>query len=152
MKDQSLDLFTSLSIDKDISGQVTQCISMLPCAGLKPTTQATVVTYSPPTSEVCGLNPRYSGAVVTYSPPTSEVCDSNPRHNGAMITYLLPLWCAVQIRDPMWECCLLLTDVSSLQYRILHRGHNGAVVTYSTPISEVCGCNPGPYVGKLVVA
>ena len=32
------------------------------------------------------------------------------------------------------------------------QGHGGAVVTHSAPTSEVCGSNPRPYVGKLVVA
>ena len=31
-------------------------------------------------------------------------------------------------------------------------GHCGPVVTHSPPTSEVCGSNPAPYVGKLVVA
>ena len=31
-------------------------------------------------------------------------------------------------------------------------GHDGTVVTHSPPTSEVRGSNPGPYVGKLVVA
>ena len=31
-------------------------------------------------------------------------------------------------------------------------GHGGAVVTHLPPTSEVGGSNPGPYVGKLVVA
>ena len=31
-------------------------------------------------------------------------------------------------------------------------GNGGAVVTYLPPTSEVGGSNPGPYVGKLVVA
>ena len=35
---------------------------------------------------------------------------------------------------------------------MLMRGHGGAVVTHSPPTSEVWGSNPGPYVGKLVVA
>ena len=30
--------------------------------------------------------------------------------------------------------------------------HGGAVVTHSSPTSEVGGSNPGPYVGKFVVA
>ena len=32
------------------------------------------------------------------------------------------------------------------------RGHGGPVVTHSPANSEVGGSNPGPYVGKLVVA
>ena len=32
------------------------------------------------------------------------------------------------------------------------RGHAGAVVTHSSPPSEVGGSNHEPYVGKLVVA
>ena len=32
------------------------------------------------------------------------------------------------------------------------RGHGGVVVIHSSPISEVCGSNPGPCVVKLVVA
>ena len=32
------------------------------------------------------------------------------------------------------------------------RGHGGSVVTHLPPISEVSSLNPGPYVGKLVVA
>ena len=31
-------------------------------------------------------------------------------------------------------------------------GHSDTVVTYSPPTSGVCSSNPGPYVGKLVVA
>ena len=31
-------------------------------------------------------------------------------------------------------------------------GYGGAVVTYSPLTTEVCSSNPGPYVGKLVVA
>ena len=34
----------------------------------------------------------------------------------------------------------------------LERGHGGVVVTHSPPISEVSSSNPGPYVGKLVIA
>ena len=32
------------------------------------------------------------------------------------------------------------------------KGHGGAVVLHSPPTSEVSGSNPGPDVGKLVVA
>ena len=32
------------------------------------------------------------------------------------------------------------------------RGHNGAVVTHSPLTSDFVGSNPGPYVGKLVIA
>ena len=31
-------------------------------------------------------------------------------------------------------------------------GHSGIVVTYLPPTSEVGGLNPGPFVGKFVVA
>ena len=31
-------------------------------------------------------------------------------------------------------------------------GHGGDVVTHLPPTSEVCGSNPGPSAGKLVVA
>ena len=30
--------------------------------------------------------------------------------------------------------------------------YSGAVVAHSPPTSEVCGSNPRPYVGKLLVA
>ena len=33
-----------------------------------------------------------------------------------------------------------------------YRGQGGTLVTHSPPTSEVGGSNPGPYVGKLVVA
>ena len=32
------------------------------------------------------------------------------------------------------------------------RSHGGSVVTHSLPTSDVSGSNPGPSVGKLVVA
>ena len=32
------------------------------------------------------------------------------------------------------------------------RDHGGAVVTHSPPTSDVGGANPGPHVGKLIVA
>ena len=32
------------------------------------------------------------------------------------------------------------------------RGHHGAVITHSPPMSEVFGSNTRPYLGKLVVA
>ena len=34
----------------------------------------------------------------------------------------------------------------------LYGGHDGIMVTNSLRTSEVSGSNPGPYVGKLVVA
>ena len=38
------------------------------------------------------------------------------------------------------------------QFHPILRGHGDTVVTHSPPTSEVSGSNPGPYVGKLVVA
>ena len=35
---------------------------------------------------------------------------------------------------------------------VLKAGHSGAVVTHLPSTSEICGSNPGPYVGNLVVA
>ena len=37
-------------------------------------------------------------------------------------------------------------------YQLLTRGHVGGVVTHWSPTSEVGRSDPGPYVGKLVVA
>ena len=38
------------------------------------------------------------------------------------------------------------------KFKILNGGHGGAVVRHSPPNSEVSSSNPGPYVGKLLVA
>ena len=48
------------------------------------------------------------------------------------------------------EC--LKTFTASVLFLDLFWGHSGTVVTYLPPTSEVCGSNPGPYVGKLVLA
>ena len=45
---------------------------------------------------------------------------------------------------------VLVSSVSFLQLPI--RVHGGTVLTHSPPTSEVGGSNPGPYVGKLVIA
>ena len=39
-----------------------------------------------------------------------------------------------------------------LNYMVLMIGHGGTVVKHLPPTSEDGGSNPGPYVGKLVVA
>ena len=36
-------------------------------------------------------------------------------------------------------------------FESINGAHGGTVVTYLPPTSEVCGSNPGPYAGKVVV-
>ena len=46
----------------------------------------------------------------------------------------------------------MMVNFKNCSTRDENRGHGRAVVTYLPPTSEVGGSNPGPYVGKLVVA
>ena len=59
------------------------------------------------------------------------------------------------IRIPQVAMILITRKDSDCMFYLLERrtaGNGGAVVTYLPPTSEVGGSNPGPYVGKLVVA
>ena len=47
---------------------------------------------------------------------------------------------------------IFISAVIRLVFKRYSGGHGSTVVTHLSPTSEVSGSNPGPYVGKLVVA
>ena len=70
--------------------------------------------------------------------------------------WILVLWeFCDYFKDCGFPCDAFLISYSVSRYLGIYNksaGHGGSVVTHSPPTSEVGGSNPGPYMGKLVVA